>query len=572
MQRYVIGIVFLIICIITTSYFVAADELEDINKQLHELQTSLESSKNATNTNEKELIKLNEQLTVIKSQVVIIEKDIDKKTTEIEDGEKRLLKQKQLLDERVVSYYKNKGREKDALLEMFISENINQFFQQFAYQQSLLEGDRKAIVRIALLVRDIEKKKETLERQRAQLLPIKEQIDKQSAFLAGEINTAKKYQETLKSKIASLSARQQEIIAQKQASLNLPKSAGSGARGCTDDRNIDPGFSPRFAFFTYGVPNRVGLNQYGAKGRAEAGQGVEDILRAYFDNFEMKKDYSTGIIIKVEGHGDFNIEEYTKRIYEMPESWPLEALKAQAIAARSYALAYTNNGANSICTTENCQVFKPEPKGGNWDRAVEETKGWVMMQGGNPVKAYYSSTHGGYVYATSEIGWNATSWTKHAQDATSGISNFSDLNNNAYDKSSPWFYCDWGSRSEYNKTAWLKSEEVADIANVVLLAKHLDSSDKEHLYQIDKSNPAGKETWDREKVKSELRSRGGNPFSSVSDISVSADFGYGKTTSVNVSGDAGSQSFSASEFKDWFNLRAPANIQIVGQLFNSEKR
>ena len=257
----------------------------------------------------------------------------------------------------------------------------------------------------------------------------------------------------------------------------------------------------------------------------------------------------------------------------MPSSFAMEALKAQAVAARSYALSYTNNGAGSICTTQSCQVFKPEPKGGAWEEAVNSTRGWVMVQGGSPIKAWYSSTHGGYILSTSELpGWSATSWTKHAIDTTTGAaSGFSDLFSNAYDRESPWFYCDWGSRSEYNKTAWLKSSEVADIMNVILLAK-ADSSAGEHLYQTDKPNPAGTDTWDEARVRQELSNRGVTPFSNISDVSIGADFSAGRTTSVGILGDGGSQSFSGDEFKNWFNLRAPANIQIVGPLFNVERQ
>ena len=304
-----------------------------------------------------------------------------------------------------------------------------------------------------------------------------------------------------------------------------------------------------------------------------AGQNAETILGAYYQNYELKKDYSTDININVDGHGAFNIEEYVKRIYEMPASFAMEALKAQAVAARSYALAYTNNGSGSICTTQSCQVFKPEPKGGAWEEAVNSTRGWVMVQGGSPIKAWYSSTHGGYILSTSELpGWSATSWTKHATDTTTGSAgSFSDLQSNAYDKESPWFYCDWGSRPEYNKTAWLKQSEAADIVNVILLAR-ADSSTNEHLYQTDAPNPAGTDTWSEDRVRQELQNRGITPFANVSDITVSADFSGGRTTSVNVSGNGGSQSFSGDEFKNWFNLRAPANIQIVGPLYNVERQ
>ena len=53
---------------------------------------------------------------------------------------------------------------------------------------------------------------------------------------------------------------------------------------------------------------------------------------------------------------------------------------------------------------------------------------------------------------------------------------------------------------------------------------------------------------------------------------MSADFGSGRTTTISVNGDGKSDSFSMNDFKDFFNLRAPANIQIVGPLFNVEKR
>jgi len=54
---------------------------------------------------------------------------------------------------------------------------------------------------------------------------------------------------------------------------------------------------------------------------------------------------------------------------------------------------------------------------------------------------------------------------------------------------------------------------------------------------------------------------------SVTDVSIGVDFGSGKTTSIS----GGGISASGEEFKDWFNLRAPANIQIVGPLYNVEK-
>lgn len=549
-----------------------ADELDDINRQISDLSRSLQMSVAATRPLESQLNALQKQLADIKSRVEAIDKELTVKHAGIDKGYKKLDAQEEKLarairDFYIASYY-------NFPYLVFLSQSTAGELTRFlAYQRAKTNENKRVITNLALLIADLEERKKKLEAEDAKLAAAKQRLDQQAAELDKIVGGAKAYQRELSSKIASLTAKQQEILGQRLAGLNIPRSAGTGAPACVDDRDKDPGFSPRLAFFTYGVPNRTGLNQYGANSRGRAGQSAEQILNAYYSSYELKKDYNTGITINVEGYSSYNIEDYVKRIYEMPNSFHKEALKAQAIAARSYALAYTNNGQGSICTSERCQVFKPDEKGGEWNAAVDETRGWVMVQGGNPVKAWYSSTHGGYILSTSELpGWSSTSWTKHAVDTTTGnAGSFADLQNNAYDKESPWFYCDWGSRSQYDKTAWLKTQEVADIVNVILLAR-ADSGAKEHLYQTDKAHPYGGEVWNEERVRAELRSRTVTTYNNVSDISVSADFSSGRTSSVNISGDGGSQSFSGQEFKDWFNLRAPANIQIVGPLYNVERR
>lgn len=552
-------------------YLVRADELDDVTRKLEDLTRVFNDIKKATDTNENTLRGLNQRLEGIKNQVAKLEEEITRKEGEVRQGEEALVYQKNLLGERVKSYYKNISRVSGSLINLLVAKNLTSSLQNFFYQKSLADEDKQTIIRVVLYIKDLEDKKTKLQSEKEKLIIIKKTIDDQSQFLSGEVKKARKYQGELQQQIASLSARQQQLIAQKLASLNISRSAATLGRCDSDLTNgRDPGFSPRFAFFTYGVPNRVGLNQWGAYGRAKDGQNYDQILRAYY-NFDGYQNFDVNLKINVDGYGSFSLDDYVKRIYEVPGDWPSEVLKAQAIAARSYALSYTNNGSGSICATENCQVFQSNPKGGAWDQAVNDTAGKAMVQGGRAIKAWFSSTHGGYVRTAGEIGWSDSPWTKHAIDSKSAVNNFSDLQNNSYDRESPWFYCDWGSRGDFNKTAWLKSQEVSDIINTILLAKK-DSSVQEHLYQPDKSNPAGTDTWDNERVKSELRSRGSTPFNSISDISVGADFNGGRTTSVNVTGDGGSTSFDAGEFKNFFNLRAPANIQIVGPLFNVEKK
>ncbi len=554
-----------------------ADEISDLQAQIDKLNHDRELSVNATKPLEGQVQSLKIQLAQIQASLDNLSANIANKQKDLDIREEKIALQQALLEKRVRSYY-IRSYLTDPLLVILSSISSGDLFRDLSYRQSVTKEDRHIISSITQEVVNLLTEKTKLEADKAKLASIQKEVDKNAVFLGGEIKKAKDYQAVLTTQIAQLSARQQEILAQRLSSLNIPRSAYTMQGGCVNDRGVDPGFSPRFAFFTYGVPNRVGLNQFGAKGRAQAGQSAQQILSAYY-NADYTTGYNQSINIHVTGSNEygqsfddtFNIDDYLKHLYEMPTNFPMEALKAQAIAARSYALAYTNNGSSSICSSQSCQVVKKEQNDGTWQSAVDQTKGVVLTSGGSPVKAWFSSTHGGFVLSSSEIGWSSTAFTKHAQDTSSSAGSFGDLASNAYDKDSPWFYCDWGARSQYNKTAWLKSDEVADIVNVLLLAQK-DSSTRDHLYQPDKSNPAGTDTWDAGRVKDELKSRGGSPFSSVSSVSMAADFTGGRTSTVSVSGDGGSASFSGSDFKTYFDLRAPANIQIVGPLFNIEQK
>lgn len=515
------------------------------------------------------LNKMESDILTFQARIKGIELDLVKKASAILTAEKELSEVLALASRRIAALYR-RTQTYNPLLPFLTSTNVGAVLRAFTYQHVVIDEDKKLIGQTAVSIRDLEARKSALEKERATLGSLKVDLDRRAASVRKLVGEASAYQSKLSSAIAALSTKQQSFLAAKLSGLNLPTSLGAGPLYCTDDRKLDPGFSPAFAFFTFGIPHRVGMNQYGALGRAQKGDKYRDILNAYFDGISFEKK-DPHMRIKVQGYGEMDLDQYMLGIYEIPGDWPIEALKAQAVAARSYAVAYTGSGAKEICTTQACQVYKGGNKGGGWETAVRETEGEVMVNGGTVITAWFSSTDGGYTYKSGDVGWSDRPWTKRVRDTNGDISSFADLQNKAYDRSSPCFYAAQGFRNEYGKSAWLKSEEVADIANVVLLARK-DGGTKEHLYQPDKP-PSGSDTWDRDRVKAELKSRGGTPFSSVSSVTASGvDWGIGRTTGITITGDAGSVTFEGSEFKDFFNLRAPANIQIVGPLFNIERK
>ena len=109
---------------------------------------------------------------------------------------------------------------------------------------------------------------------------------------------------------------------------------------------------------------------------------------------------------------DLPLEEYIKGVVpsEMPSSWDIEAHKAQAIAARSYALA--NMGKRGKYGFDLKDTPEDQAYGGasaetvQTNRAVEETKGIVLVFQGKIVPAYYSASAGGRTRSAGQV------WTK----------------------------------------------------------------------------------------------------------------------------------------------------------------
>ena len=107
-----------------------------------------------------------------------------------------------------------------------------------------------------------------------------------------------------------------------------------------------------------------------------------------------------------------NLEDYVKGVlpYEMSASWPKEALKAQAVSARTFVIANLNKHRNlgfDICNTDDCQVYRGTGSANsNSDAAVEETAGKYLTYNGSLCETYYYSCNGG-ASENSENVWSA---------------------------------------------------------------------------------------------------------------------------------------------------------------------
>lgn len=119
------------------------------------------------------------------------------------------------------------------------------------------------------------------------------------------------------------------------------------------------------------------------------------------------------------------LEEYLRGVLpaEMPSRFPPEALKTQAVLARTYALFQKNvrrpHGAlgYDLCDEQHCQVYggvsgENDPA----NHALAATAGLILIRDGAPVHAVYSSHCGGRAQGGEEIGWGDVPYWGTASD------------------------------------------------------------------------------------------------------------------------------------------------------------
>ncbi len=509
----------------------------DYDCQIAEIQREIDALSPAHEYNKKELEDLRSQLKNLDFRISSISSELKALDADIQKREEELAFTREIFNQKTQDHYKFM-RFYDPLTPFLAGNDASTAFREINFRQKAAEENRHDIEKYAEQLVALKKDKDALQATQESLAIAKAGVASREEFLAGEVKSTETY-------LAELSKKQEEILAAKAGSFT----ASVGDSELADDyfasikgfREAAP--SGSFAVFSFGAyTHRKGMSQYGARGRAENGQNASQILQAYYGKTPVNKDTSgtilvDGVAMDFEGY-------YLYGIAEMPSSWHIEALKAQAIAARTYAYRYKIQG-TSICTTEACQVFRSS-KASNppaaWKEAVDATRGQVLED----VVTYYSSTAGGYLNTS---GWDTVDG--------SGGSNFVDK---AWESrgGSPWLYKAW-YRQGYTSTGatcgrenpWLSNQEMADIVNAALVLKNTND---------DRVSPITTSCW------------GGNPYSfdelrnvasqyggisSISSISVSQGDGYTNSVTVN-----GSITLSGEEFKKGFNLRAPGYLAI----------
>jgi len=573
---------------------VSADELdqtrqekEQKEKELTEQQKQLEAKKAEEGTLAGQYQSYAGQLEqaekLLEEKIAAIaarQAELKKLEQEMQMRETELAAKQALIEQRIRSLYKKSYT--PSIVTFFSNDKLSSLAEDYTYRTVILKEDKKTAIGLGEMILAIGKEREENETLKASLekeketldldvQKAKEQIAASQAQIAANRNTQLQLVQQLvglQGALASLTQKEQEILAAKAAAAAAQNTVGNNEQTWLSISTPAPGNSGNyFSFWTYGYPHRVGMNQYGAYGRALAGQTTGEILHAYYNAVTVTGiDPDAGSFeepteIKVDGYGWISFPDYLKGIGEMPSSWPKEALKAQAIAPRTYALNYINYAsyqnydayrndpnARSICTDQRCQVYLGHPKEAAWQMAVDDSAGMVILSGGVPITAWYASTAGGATLSSQEVWGGYRSYVLGIVDT--------DSQGQAYDGpfwgDSPWFHKAWGDNP------WLSKEQTVDLVNAALLPQSYNQN-------LPSAENGG---FSAEKVVETLNTEG---IQAVFDMqSISLEINAKQTVSMVVVSSNGNFTLDPQRFRFVFNLRSPGTDAIWTTKFDVE--
>ena len=155
MKKFFTGL-FLLVLFLSAMIIVKADELDDINNALNLLKKDLSSK-------EVDYQSLNIKLNGIKSRLSSLELAINQKEIEVKKGEQVLTYQKELLNERAKSYYKNVNKNSTLFFSVLVADDLSASLRKIFYQKSIVDEDKRTIIKIVLYVKNLEEIKKNLE-------------------------------------------------------------------------------------------------------------------------------------------------------------------------------------------------------------------------------------------------------------------------------------------------------------------------------------------------------------------------------------------------------------------------
>jgi predicted nucleic acid-binding Zn-ribbon protein len=406
-------------------------DLENVRKELENALSNLEATQQELASQQSELETLNIEISLVNQEIEVNQMELDLLNEEIQLKKLEKEEQDRMGNEMIKSGYM-RWRSKDLQLSRLLA-NDDLLEKRAAYEAFLAKVHQRAVTALLdnllelnllfgqydVKVSELKLKDEELRKKKSELEARLWELKNAVNSVSNDIGALKNQQENIENQIQNLLEEQKQAFELEKKILEQDPGGGGG--------DIKEG-----EWFFYGSGrdlyqgHGVGMSQWGAHGMASNGFSYSDILTFYYDNTDIADNYFKDI--NVDGYGIMSLESYVAGLGEVPskacgteeqvqqnsmkyklddpntlwDCWPEEAIKAQVVAARTYAWWYTSVF-GSICTSASCQVYT----GGSeklW--AAQETEGKVIVYNGSPIEAVYSSDNNqGYGTADNDTIW-----------------------------------------------------------------------------------------------------------------------------------------------------------------------
>lgn len=443
------------------SFHTHADELSDINKKIQQKEKEKNDTLKKIGDIEKRIQSLLDQKGDINQKQAILnslnqqKKELD---TQIGNLERQTADQEKILNEyqeKVKSGEQDIQEQTNFLYKLTFlapgdifdsTKNLEEFFSKSAKTNASIELFKTQVATYRDRIHEIQQIREKLALDKSTALASKTQIEGQIGTLQNEVNAynksladANKSKSVLNSKLNELSS-QLKFMGEKQAALLQAELAKMNNAQQVQQILITSGqyyFTGRGRDLIDG--HGLGMSQWGAYGMAQNGWSYDRILTFYYTGVTIG-EYNEPATIVVDGktNGPIPFDDYLAGIGEVPNSWPAESVKAQVVAARTYAMRAAYKGADGnmhICGTDACQVYV----GGTGKKDfVLQTKRKVILYNGQPIVAYFSASHRGYS-STIKAVWGG-----------SDLPYIQPVNDDA------WAYKDYQTQDPYDKSRMIK--------------------------------------------------------------------------------------------------------------------
>jgi SpoIID/LytB domain protein len=186
---------------------------------------------------------------------------------------------------------------------------------------------------------------------------------------------------------------------------------GGATNAC--GRSLDP----RRRYVARRVGRSVQLRAPGGKALANCGRKLRATGRGRVSIGGRAYRGALELVPTGESRGSLNavnalpVDQYVKGVVpnESPASWPLAALQAQAVAARSFALAdqVGGNGFDLYSDTRSQVYGGLESEAARGNRAADTTRGQVVMYGGKIAETFFSACSGGHTESVQNVFFGA---------------------------------------------------------------------------------------------------------------------------------------------------------------------